>query len=48
MPGKNMANAHVPHDKETCAPVASEMSLTTKGLGAVAVINIAEVIGLAW
>ena len=43
-----MAKAHVLHDSWMFAPVASAINLTTSGLGAVAVMNIAEVIGLAW
>ena len=43
-----MASAQVPQLRLICAPVASAISLTTSGLGAVAVMNMAEVIGLAW
>ena len=47
-PGSSIASAHMPQLIEICAPVASATSLTISGLGAVAVMNIAEVIGLAW
>jgi len=47
-PGSSMARAQVLQLREICAPVASATNLTTNGLGAVAVMNMAEVIGLAW
>ena len=43
-----MASAQVPQLSWICAPVTSAISFTTSGLGAVAVMNMAEVIGLAW
>src|SRR5690554_813372 len=47
-PGNSMAKAQVVQLSVMAAPVASAINLTVKGLGAVAVINMAEVIGLAW
>ena len=43
-----MAVAHMPHEMEICAPVALLIKSTTKGLGAVAVINIEQQMMLAW
>jgi hypothetical protein len=46
MPGTSAARAHCPQVMLMPAPVASEISLTTSGFGAVAVMNIAELMGL--
>ncbi|MND82396.1 hypothetical protein D3C80_742250 [compost metagenome] len=47
-PGSNIASAQVLQLKEISLLVAFATKSTTNGLGAVAVMNIAEVIGLAW
>ncbi|MNU68340.1 hypothetical protein D3C71_577030 [compost metagenome] len=47
-PGSNIASAHVLQLNEISLLVAFATKSTTNGLGAVAVMNIAEVIGLAW
>ena len=45
-PGSSMATAHVPQLKWISLLVALAIKSTTSGLGAVAVINMADVIGL--
>ena len=47
-PGTNIANAHVPQLSSISLLVALATNSTTSGLGAVAVINMADVIGLLW
>ena len=47
-PGTSIAHAHVPHERRNSLPTVSAIRLTTSGLGAVAVMNIAEEIGLEW
>ena len=46
MPGMNMAIAQVVQSMWKRVPITSLMALTTSGLGAVAVMNIPEVMGL--
>ena len=47
-PGSSIASAQVPQLRWMSLPVALAMMSTTSGLGAVAVMNMAEVMGLLW